>query len=186
MEFRTSQLLRYIGLHLLSLGVRDGRPDGKAHGALWIEDEKLSFQDPVHFTEGLSHLSVMPVAARHVPMPRKHLVFRVKTMRLDYHDTRDANDILAAADGPQSQDDEQYWVRASTSSADGQVVISIYIQITLQAHAPRDSNVAVYSGADRLRPRQHGRTGSQEPVRPDGRGNSNDCAAVRDGSAKNS
>ena len=135
MEFRTSQLLRYIGLHLLSLGVSSGQPDGKAHGPLWIEDEGLSFQAPVHFTEGFPYLSVMPVAAVCVPESRKHLVFRVKTLRLDYHDTRAAEDILAAADRSQSQDGERYWMRASTSSLDGQVVISIYIHVTLRGHA---------------------------------------------------
>jgi hypothetical protein len=135
LEFRTSQLLRYIGLHLLSLGVSNGQPYGKAHGPLWIEDDRLSCQAAVHFTDGFPYLSVMPVAAVCVPESRKHPVFRVKTLRLDYHDKRDAEDILAAADRSQPQDDERYWMRASTSSLDGQVVITIYIHVSLRGHS---------------------------------------------------
>ena len=135
LEFRTSQLLRYIGLHLLSLGVSSGQPHGKAHGALWIEDGRLAFQEAVHFTDGFPYLSVMPVAAVCVPESRKHPVFRVKTLRLDYHDKRDAEDILTAADRSQPPDGERYWMRASTSSLDGQVVITVYIHVSLRAHA---------------------------------------------------
>jgi hypothetical protein len=135
MGFRRSQLLRYIGLHLLTLGVSGGRPHGRAHGPLRIAGEGLSFQAPVHFTDGFPYLSVMPVAAVHVPESRKHPVFRVKTLRLDYDDKRDAEDILAAADLSQPQDGERYWLRASTSSLDGQIVISIYVHVSLRGHA---------------------------------------------------
>lgn len=135
MGFRTSQLLRYIGLQLLSLGVSSSRPHGRAHGPLWIEDEGLSFQAPVHFTDGFPYLSVMPVAAACVPESKKHPIFRVDTLRLDYRDKRDADDILGAADQSQSQEDERYWMRASTSSLDGQVIITIYIHVSLRGHA---------------------------------------------------
>ncbi len=134
-EFTISQLLTYIGLHLLSQGVSGGQASGYAHGPLSAENDELSFQAPVHFTEGFPYLSVMPVTAVCVPESRKHLVFRVRTLRLNYHDTRAAADILAAADRSQSQNGERYYVRASTSSLDGQVVISVYIHVTLQGHA---------------------------------------------------
>ena len=68
------------------------------------------------------------------PESRKHPVFRVKTLRLDYDDKRDAEEILAAADLSQPRDGERYWMRASTSSLDGQIVISIYIHVSLRGH----------------------------------------------------
>jgi hypothetical protein len=134
-EFSISKLLTHVGLHLLSQGVSGDRPTGRAYGPLENEGGELSFKTPVHFTEGFPYLTVMPVAAVHVPESGKHLVLRVKRLHLDYQDARAAADILAAADEFESQDDEEYYLRAITSSLDGQVVISIYINVALQGHA---------------------------------------------------
>ena len=134
-EFSISNLLTHVGLHLLSQGVSGDRPHGRAYGPLEKEGGELSFKTPVHFTEGFPYLTVTPVAAVHVPESGKHLVLRVKTLHLDYQDARAAADILAAADEAESQDDEEYYLRAITSSLDGQVVISIYINVALRGHA---------------------------------------------------
>lgn len=129
-KFSSSVLLRHVGEHLLSHGVADDL--GYAH--LPLAAGHADLDRGFHFTHGLPWLSVGPVVVCPVPAAKKSLFFRVRMVDLKYRDAPSAAEILSAADRPQYSNAERSYVRACTSCWDGQVVASIFLNVTLQGH----------------------------------------------------
>ena len=132
--FTGVELLTHIGHHLLTQGVSDGQVHGKAHNPLSLNGDQGGLPDPSHFTYGLPYLNVGTVVA--VPFPRgKKRPFRAsRVVRLDHPDRSAAEDIAKVANRSPSVHPERHYLRASTTSWDGQIVASVYVSAALQGH----------------------------------------------------
>jgi hypothetical protein len=132
--FSASELLGYIGAHILSQGVADERVHGYAYEPLSPESDAQSPRSRSgHFTYGLPYLDVAFVVAAPVPKAKKHPVRRVNVLRLNYYQPS-ADEVLSTADRSPSEHPERHYMRVRTSSWDGQLAVSIYLNAALQAH----------------------------------------------------
>jgi hypothetical protein len=133
-RFSASELLGYIGAHIMAQSVADGRVHGYAYGPLSAESDEQNLRPQSgHFTYGLPYLDVATVVAAPVPKAKTHPVRRVKILRLNYHQPS-AHEVLGMANRSPSEHPERHYTRVRTSSWDGQLAVSIYLNTALQAH----------------------------------------------------
>ena len=125
-KFTARQLLSHIKLQIATQGVGDGTLDGHAYSPGSVNGDQPS-QAAVHFTYGLPDLHVDTVLATPFPRPKKYLFLPWDVFRLE------AGKASAADPSPSAHPNRRY-VRATTVSWDGQLVISVYVSAALQGH----------------------------------------------------
>ena len=133
-SFSASELLEYIGAHIMSQGVADERVHGYAYVPLSADGDAQGLRPQSrHFTYGLPYLDVATVLAAPVPKAKKHPVRRVSTLRLNYYQPS-ADEVQGLANRSPSEHPERHYMRVRTSSWDGQLAVSIYLNAALQGH----------------------------------------------------
>jgi hypothetical protein len=132
--FSTSELIEHITTHIQSLGTGDTRVHGFAYGPVPAGKGRSLPPEPSHFTHGLPYLNVCMVVAEPVPKAKKHPVKRVGILRLNYHNQPTADEFGRIADRSPSEHPARHYLRVSSSSWDGQLVASIYLNAALQGH----------------------------------------------------
>jgi hypothetical protein len=134
-SFRTSDLLKYISAHIVSQGVADERPHGYAYGPAATDDGgEVALPQSRHFTFGLPYLDVADVAADPLPKGKKHPVRRGRILPLRYHSRPSDDDMRGMINRSPSEHPERHYTRIRTSSWDGQLVASLYLNASLQGH----------------------------------------------------
>lgn len=135
-----AKLLAYIGSHLATQGVSDGRPHGYAHdpaAATSPPAEPTPADDETssrHFTYGLPYLDVDQVVAVPLPPVRKVPFTRFSRLSLNYAEHPAAADMHRTVDESPSDFPYRHYVRAITASWDGQLVVSVFVNAALQGH----------------------------------------------------
>lgn len=119
------QLLQYIAGHVKSQGVGDEQDYGYAR--MPGSTDGNGTRPTVHFTYGLPHLNVDRVVAAPLPAAKKTPLRRVGVLYLE-------TGSLPVRDDSPSVHPERKYVRAVTISWDGQLVVSVYVSASLQAH----------------------------------------------------
>ncbi len=132
--FSAAELIAYIGIRLLSQGSGDPSVHGFAYKPPATDSDERAPHESGHFTYGLPYLDVGPVVATPVPKVKKMLAVRINILSLNYHNHPSADEILGVTNRSPSEHPERHYVRASTSSWDGQLVASIYLNAALQGH----------------------------------------------------
>jgi hypothetical protein len=138
-----AKLLAYIGSHLASQGVSDGRPHGYAHepaAATSLPAEPThagNGASPRHFTYGLPYLDVGQVVAVPLPPVRKVPFTRFSRLSLNYAEHLAAADMHRTVDKSPSGFPNRHYVRAITASWDGQLVVSVFVSAALQVTSCR-------------------------------------------------
>jgi hypothetical protein len=125
-KFTARQLLAHIKQQISSQGVGDGTPDGHAYSPGSANGDQAP-QEEMHFTYGLPDLQVDTVIATPFPSPKKFLFLPLDFFRLEIGETS-VTDI-----SPSAHPGRRY-VRATTISWGGQLVVSVYISAALQGH----------------------------------------------------
>jgi hypothetical protein len=134
LTFTAAQLLEYIGDHLFTQGPGDGQQHGYARSPLTAHGDQPGGQQGVHFTYGLPYLDVGPVVAVPVPSSKKIPLLPLKTTPLHHPELPPARDVAEVAGRSPSEHPERNYVRATSSSWDGQLVASAYVSSALQGH----------------------------------------------------
>lgn len=136
-------LLAYIGSHLATQGVSDGRPHGYAYNpaaATSMPAEPTPADDdedgasPRHFTYGLPYLDVEQVVAVPLPPVRKVPFTRFSRISLKYTEHPVTADMKSTVDKSPSDFPYRHHIRAITASWDGQLVVSLFVSAALQGH----------------------------------------------------
>ena len=159
--FHAVDLISYIAAHLRAQGAVSQGTNGFAYGKVFLDGEwhPLGMPPPLpngrapyggpelggleSFTHGLPDLDVREVIA--VPVPRAKLVpvwwffIRYVTPQLLGRHPADQTkladqDYKKMAERPPTASPERHYVRASTTTWDGQLIASIYVSAVLQAH----------------------------------------------------
>lgn len=124
-KFTEEQLLEYIARHIKSQGVGDEQDYGYAR--MPGPADSHGTRPTVHFTYGLPHLNVDTVVAAPLPAAKKQPLRRINVYYLE------AGSVSVRDDSPSAHPERNY-VRAITTSWDGQLVVSVYVSASLQAH----------------------------------------------------
>jgi hypothetical protein len=132
--FSASDLMTEICDHLLSQGVADAEIHGYSYQPLSANGSGRSPQQPGHFTYGLPNLDVAAVVATPVPEPDKFLGAPLNIVRLNYHIKLSDDEILGLSNRSPSEHPERHYVRVRTSSWDGQLTTSVFVNAALQGH----------------------------------------------------
>ena len=117
--FSTSDLMGTISRHLLSQSAGDGQVHGYAYKPLAANGTGPLPHEPGHFSYALPNLDVTSVILSPIPEPDQLPHSPVSVIRL-----------LQRKSGLRQ-------TRASTSSWDGQLVASVYVNVALQGHSLR-------------------------------------------------
>jgi hypothetical protein len=139
-DFKASELLDYIRSHVISQRASDMPKNGHAFS---VREEARGSRQPRGriYRSGLPYLRVAQVISVPVPKPKKHAILHFSTVRLNYDDLPSEDELLNVADGPQIGQDERYYVRVVTPSWKGQIVVTIYCYVAMEADS---LNVTVY------------------------------------------
>lgn len=135
-----AKLLAYIGSHLATQGVSDGRPHGYAHDpatATSLPTDPAPAGDgtaPQHFTYGLPYLAVDQIVAVPVPPVRKVPFTRFRRLSVNCAEHPAAADIHRTVDKSPSEFPYRNYVRAISASWNGQLVVSVFVSAALQGH----------------------------------------------------
>ena len=132
--FSAAELIAYIGIHLLSQGTGDPSVHGFAYKPPSTDGDEPARHESGHFTYGLPYLDVGPVVATPAPKVKKIPAVRITVLSLNYHHRPSSDDILGVTNRSPSEHPERHYVRASTSSWDGQLLASVYLNAALQGH----------------------------------------------------
>ncbi len=132
--FSASELIDHIMTHIRSLGTGDTQVHGLAYGPVPAGKGRSLPLVPGHFTYGLPCLDVCMVVAEPVPKAKKHPVKRVSILRLNYYNRPTNDEFSRIADRSPSEHPDRHYMRVSSSSWDGQLVASIYLNAALQGH----------------------------------------------------
>jgi hypothetical protein len=133
-EFSTSDLIGYIGVHLLSQSAGDESVHGLAYRPLSSNGVGESTFETGHFTYGLPYLDVGTVVAIPVPNAKKISPARRAVLPLLYHVEPSADEILGVTNRSPSEHPDRHYMRATTASWDGQLVASVFLNAALQGH----------------------------------------------------
>jgi hypothetical protein len=133
-KFTASDLLEDISHHLLSQSAGDTQVHGYAYRPLSADDAAGNSSDPRHFTYGLPNLEVNTVAASPLPEPGRIPGVPVSLFRLNYRDVPPRDEMVNLANRSPSEHPERHYVRARTSSWDGQLVATVFVSAALQGH----------------------------------------------------
>lgn len=126
-EFTAPRLLVHIKEQITRQGIGDGKIHGYAYHPGSANGDEHS-KDASHFTFGLPDLKVDTVKATPFPGIKKHPILRInRLVRRDVDQTSD-EDL-----SPSAHPTRRY-VRATTVSWDGQLVVSMYVSAALQGH----------------------------------------------------
>ena len=90
--------------------------------------------EPGHFSYALPNLDVTSVVVSPIPEPDQLPGSPVTVFRLNYRDLPSDDELLDLADRSPSAHSERHYLRVSTSSWDGQLVASVYVNLALQGH----------------------------------------------------
>lgn len=156
--FKASDLLEYVAAHVESQGTAGRSSGGFAHRRTFIDQkwEALNIPGPVSngnrasgaasnhndheaFTEGLPELEVCEVTATPAPRTVYRPLWWLVATQLTSRTFRGLTHRLEANGGWLRKDvtsafPARRYVRASTPTWDGELVVSIYVGATLQAH----------------------------------------------------
>ena len=135
--FSTSDLMGTISRHLLSQSAGDGQVHGYAYKPLAANGTGPLPHEPGHFSYALPNLDVTSVILSPIPEPDQLPHSPVSVIRLNYRDVPSDDELLDLADRSPSAQSERHYLRASTSSWDGQLVASVYVNVALQGHSLR-------------------------------------------------
>jgi hypothetical protein len=124
--FTAPELLAHIKQQITSQGIGDGKIHGYAYRPGSANGQRNP-HDASHFTFGLPDLKVDTVKATPFPGAKEHPILGVPVARLDTGQTT-VEDC-----SPSAHPDRRY-VRATTVSWDGQLVVSVYVSAALQGH----------------------------------------------------
>ena len=123
-----------ISRHLLSQSAGDGQVHGYAYKPLAANGTGPLPHEPGHFSYALPNLDVTSVILSPIPEPDQLPHSPVSVIRLNYRDVPSDDELLDLADRSPSAHSERHYLRASTSSWDGQLVASVYVNLALQGH----------------------------------------------------
>ncbi len=132
--FSVSELMTELSSHLLSQGVGGAKVDGWAYRPLSPNGAELSPHEPGHFTYGLPHLDVTEVEAMPAPDKDRWLGTPVPVRRFDYRSLSDDYDMSGLADRSPYVHRDRHYVRVMTTSWDGQLTATVFVNATLQGH----------------------------------------------------
>jgi hypothetical protein len=128
--FSTSDLMEAISRHLLS----QSAGDALVHGYAYKPVSGPLPHEPGHFSYALPNLDVTSVVVSPIPEPDQLPGSPVTVLRLNYRDLPSDDELLDLADRSPSAHSERHYLRATTSSWDGQLVASVYVNLALQGH----------------------------------------------------
>lgn len=159
--FTAPELLDQVASHIESQGTVDHARDGFAHNHVFIDGKRIPLDIPAprnngddmasrvrqnanqSFTYGLPELDVSEVVATPASRVAKHplwwkVVLYICTatwqrMRRGAPGSGEADEIPAPSDSP-SAFPARFYVRASTTTWDGELIPSVYVGAALQAH----------------------------------------------------
>jgi hypothetical protein len=132
--FTTSDLMGAISRHLLSQSTGDALVHGYAYKPLAANGTEPLPHEPGHFSYALPNLDVTSVVVSPIPEPDQLPHSPVTVFRLNYRDLPSDDELLDLADRSPSAHSERHYLRVSTSSWDGQLVTSVYVNLALQGH----------------------------------------------------
>jgi hypothetical protein len=132
--FTTSDLMEAISRHLLSQSTGDALVHGYAYKPVAANGTGPLPHEPGHFSYALPNLDVTSVIVSPIPEPGQLPHSPVTVLRLNYRDLPSDDELLDLADRSPSAHSERHYLRASTSSWDGQLVASVYVNLALQGH----------------------------------------------------
>jgi hypothetical protein len=132
--FTTSDLMGAISRHLLSQSTGDALVHGYAYKPVAANAAGPLPHEPGHFSYALPNLDVTSVIVSPIPEPDQLPHSPVAVFRLNYRDLPSDDELLDLADRSPSAHSERHYLRASTSSWDGQLVASVYVNLALQGH----------------------------------------------------
>jgi hypothetical protein len=124
--FAAPELLAHVEQQITSQGISDGQAHGHAYRP-WSVNGNGSPKEDAHFTFGLPDLKVDTVKATPFPGVKELPILPIGVVRLDTGQT-------AVEDRSPSSHPDRRYVRATTVSWDGQLVVSIYVSAALQGH----------------------------------------------------
>ena len=131
--FSVSELMADISDHLRSQGSGDAEVYGWAYQPLSPNGNGNSPHKAGHFTYGLPHLEVTEVVATPAPDKDRWLGTPFTVTRLDYHRPSD-DDVLGLANRSPSLHPERHYTRVMTTSWDGQLTTTVFVNAALQGH----------------------------------------------------
>lgn len=124
--FTSPELLAHIKQQIASQGIGDGKAHGHAYRPGSTDDDRNP-REASHFTFGLPDLKVDTVKAAPFPSAKEYPILRIGLVRVDTGQT-------SIEDRSPSAHPDRRYVRATTVSWDGQLVVSIYVSAALQGH----------------------------------------------------
>jgi hypothetical protein len=131
--FSVSELMADISGHLRSQGTGDAEVHGWAYQPLTPNGKGYSSRKPGHFTYGLPHLDVTEVVATPAPDKDRWLGTPFTVTRLDYRSPLD-DGMLGLANRSPSAHAERHYVRVMTTSWNGQLTATVFVNAALQGH----------------------------------------------------
>jgi hypothetical protein len=131
--FSAAELMTELSGHLLSQGVGDAELNGWAYQPLSPNGAGPSPREPGHFTYGLPHLDVTEVVATPAPDKDRWLGTPLTVRRFDYG-RPSGQDMPSLANRSPSLHPERHYVRVVTTSWDGQLTATVFVNAALQGH----------------------------------------------------
>ncbi len=131
--FSVSELITELAGHLLSQGAGGAEVHGWAYQPLSPNGTGHGPHEPGHFTYGLPHLDVTEVVATPAPEKDRWLGTPFTVTRLDYRSPSD-DDMPGLANRSPSVHPERHYVRVMTTSWDGQLTATVFVNAGLQGH----------------------------------------------------
>jgi hypothetical protein len=136
-SFSSSDLVGAISRQWLSQSAGDGQVGGYARRPASANGTGQADQAPEHFSHGLPNLEVTPVVMTPIPEPDQLPGSPIGVIRLDFRDLPSGDKLLKLADQSPAGRSERHYLRASTLSFDGQLGVSIYVNVILEGHYVR-------------------------------------------------
>jgi hypothetical protein len=136
-SFTSSDLMKAISRQLLSQSAGDRNIHGYARRPASANGTGQLAADLEHFSHGLPNLDVTPVVASPIPEPDQLPGSPVAVFRLNYRDLPSGDELFELADRSPAGRSERHYIRATSSSFDGQLVVSVYVNVVLQGHYVR-------------------------------------------------
>ena len=136
-SFSSSDLIDAISRQWLSQSAGDGQVHGYARRPASANGTGQADREPEHFSHGLPNLEVTPVVMTSIPEPDQLPGSPIGMVRLNYRDLPSGDKLLKLADQSPAGRSERHYIRASTLSFDGQLVVSVYLNVVLEGHYVR-------------------------------------------------
>jgi hypothetical protein len=132
--FSVSDLMTELCDHLLSQATGDTTEiHGWAYQPLSANGSGPRSHEPGHFTYGLPHLDVTKVVATPAPDTERLLGTPLNVVRLNFLSPSD-DEMLDVANRSPSMHPDRHYVRIRTTSWDGQLTATVFVNAALQGH----------------------------------------------------